>query len=128
MTYRPPRAVHLSRDGRACCGRSNAQLTARKRDVTCNTCLNIAAGAHGIGNRQPDNDWCGTPARYRWHLRNQGKPVRCETCLQAERRRNQDRPGRDADLARRRQQYAARRAAGMTAREASGRKNLRRAA
>ena len=89
MTYRY-RAVHLSRqDGRSKCGKRGAQLTRSKKDVTCMTCLAIALGTHGIGNRQPDSEH-GTAARYRWHLRHEGAPVRCEACLQGERRRGQD--------------------------------------
>lgn len=119
----PPK-VHLDcDDGRARCGRPNPVLGT---DVTCRTCLNIAAGVHGHGNRQPDNDWCGTPARYRWHLRHEGKPVRCQPCLRAERIR--DDRARDEYNARRRERYAEARAAGMTARQANARKNLRRAA
>jgi hypothetical protein len=105
-----PAKVHYDRDGRARCGRRNPVLTRTKRKVTCRTCRNILAGTHGIGNRQPDNDWCGTTARYRWHLRHEGKPVRCESCLQAERRQTQDNPAREAYNARRRQRRAAARA------------------
>ena len=86
-----PAKVHYDRDGRARCGRpQGVPVTASNAEVTCLFCLNLLNGTHGVGNRQPDNDWCGTPARYRWHLRHQGKPVRCEPCLQAERRRLQD--------------------------------------
>jgi hypothetical protein len=88
-----PAKVHCDRgDGRARCGRRNPVLAASSRDVDCLTCLNIMSGVHGLGNRQPDSrNAHGTAARYRWHLRHQGKPVRCEACLQAERRRSQDR-------------------------------------
>ena len=117
--------VHLERNGRARCGQGS-WLSADVEAVTCATCRNITSGTHGHGNRQPDNDWCGTAARYRWHLRHEGKPVRCQPCLQAERIR--DDRARDAYNARRRQRYAEARAAGMTSRQANARKNLRRAA
>jgi hypothetical protein len=117
-------AVHFDRDGRARCGtRGWLQLTTAEDDVECRTCLNLIAGVHGVGNRKADPEPCGTPAAYRRHLRNEGKPVRCLSCLQAEARRN-----RDDINERRRGQYAAARAAGLSAREANLRRDLRRAA
>jgi hypothetical protein len=123
--HKTPR-VHYDRDGRARCGRPHGvRLTPDETAVTCDFCLNLLAGVHAIGNRQPDSEH-GTRARYRWHLRHEGPPVRCESCLQAERRRS-DR-ARDRDNARRRERYAEARAAGLTSRQASQRKDLRRAA
>ena len=122
----PPK-VHLDHDGLSRCGKTGLPLTADKTAVTCLTCLNISDGTHGHGNRQTDS-FHGTAARYRWHLRHEGKPVTCRRCLKAESRRAEDSPGRQARNARRRERYAAARAAGLTARQASQRKDLRRAA
>lgn len=78
--------AHLARDGRSRCG--NGTLLAISDDcVTCTRCLAIMAGTYGVGHRQSDAPH-GTPARYRWHLRHEGKPVRCQACLDAERIRN----------------------------------------
>jgi hypothetical protein len=121
--HKTPR-VHLDRDGRARCGQG-AQLTASQEDVTCMKCADLIDGIHTLQVTRPSGyQWldvkaCGTPAAYRRHLRLQGKPVRCETCLQGERRRAQDGPNREAFNARRRERYAAARAAGMSAREAN---------
>jgi hypothetical protein len=84
--------VHSDRDGRARCGHPAArEVSADREQVTCGMCLNLLAGVHGIGNRKADPEPCGTPGAYRRHLRQQGAPVRCETCLQGERRRQYDR-------------------------------------
>ncbi|HEY1705923.1 MAG TPA: hypothetical protein VGG75_40080 [Trebonia sp.] len=83
--------VHSDRDGRARCGHPRArEVTADHGAVTCQMCLNLLDGTHGAGNRRHDVKPCGTTAAYRRHLRHQGKPVRCETCLQAERRKGAD--------------------------------------
>jgi hypothetical protein len=115
--------AHFDRDDRARCGTPGARLAAPGEDVTCLTCLNLMAGVHGTGNRKADPKGCGTPAAYRRHLRHNGKPVRCERCLKAESTR-----GRDTLNERRRERYAVARAAGLSAREADRRKDLRRAA
>lgn len=88
MTTWIPR-VHFGSDGQSRCSRGR-QLTTDRDAVTCQTCLNLLDGIHGVGNRRYDPEPCGTPAAYRRHLRHQGKPVRCESCLQAERRRFAD--------------------------------------
>jgi hypothetical protein len=93
-------AVHFERDdGRARCGNRQARdITADRQRVTCGICLNLLNGTHGTQVNRPSNlradldlKPCGTPAAYRRHLRRQGKPVRCESCLQALRRKYQDR-------------------------------------
>jgi hypothetical protein len=120
-------AVHFDRDGNGlsprCGNRDWSQMTSDEAGVDCLTCLNLMAGVHGTGNRKADPEPCGTPAAYRRHLRHDGKPVRCERCLKAESSR-----GRDDVNERRREQYAVNRAAGMSAREANRRRDLRRAA
>lgn len=60
---------------------------------------------------------CGTDAGYQWHLRNEGTPVLCQPCLQANARRvaGQDRTERN-QVARAR--YAVLRAQGYSSREA----------
>ena len=118
--------VHHDAGGKPRCNTPGAQLLGTGSDVSCARCLNILAGVNHGGIQQFDLKPCGTAAAYRRHLRNQGKPVRCERCLQAERIR--DDRARDAYNTRRRERYAADRAAGMTARQASRRKDLRRAA
>jgi len=87
--HKTPR-VHLDQGGRARCGNPGASLTGPEEEVTCARCIAIMNGTYGVGHHQTDSPH-GSAARYRWHLRHQGKPVRCESCLQAERRRNQDR-------------------------------------
>lgn len=125
-------AVHFDRDGRARCGQRNALLTAELDEVTCRACLNLLNGTHHVEVHWADPKPCGTEAAYRRHLRREGAPVRCEPCLQAERRRNednwQDDDWREAYNARRREQYAAARAAGMTAAQATRAKDQRRTA
>lgn len=119
--------VHLDRDGRARCGHPRAGLFAVVESAaTCGRCLDIAAGVSYGGIQPLDMKPHGTRARYRRHLRDEGKPVRCEPCLQAERRRNRNDKERNNAL--RRERYAAARAAGLSARQASQRKDLRRAA
>lgn len=60
---------------------------------------------------------CGTDAGYQWHLRNEGKPVKCQPCLRANARRV---AGRDRTEQNRlaRERYAALRAQGYSRREA----------
>lgn len=86
--------VHSERDGRARCGHPRArEVSADREAVTCQMCLNLLDGGHGShggGYQWADVKPCGTTAAYRRHLRRDGKPVRCESCLQAERRRNAD--------------------------------------
>lgn len=91
--------VHSDRDGRARCGEPRArEVTADREQVTCLACDSILSGTHGTQVSRPvSHQWsdldvkpCGTTAAYRRHLRRQGKPVRCEPCLQAERRKYQD--------------------------------------
>lgn len=89
--------VHSGRDGRARCGHPQArEVTADRGQVTCATCAALLDGTHPLQFVQPSGyEWadvkpCGTAAAYRRHLRRQGKPVRCESCLQAERRKYQD--------------------------------------
>lgn len=84
--------VHHDRDGQSRCG-LGAQLTADENAVTCGICLDRLAGIHypPHGYQQADVKPCGTAAAYRRHLRRQGAPVRCESCLKAEQRRNEDR-------------------------------------
>lgn len=90
-------AVHFDRDGTARCGNPRAKhLTAVGEDVTCRSCAGILAGTFGGPGGTGGRPWydvkpCGTPAAYRRHLRREGKPVRCLTCLRAEARRNEDR-------------------------------------
>ena len=91
-------AVHFDRDGRARCGNPQArEVTADRQQVTCGICLNLLNGTHGTQVNRPNGyQWldvkpCCTPAAYRRHLRREGKPVRCESCLQAERRKHDDR-------------------------------------
>jgi hypothetical protein len=95
--------VHSDRDGQPRCGQPRArEVTADRQQVTCATCVNLLNGTHGTQvNRPSSNQWsdldlkpCGTTAAYRRHLRRQGKPVRCESCLQGERRRVADRNAR----------------------------------
>jgi hypothetical protein len=118
-------AVHFNRNGRPRCGaRPRVPLLADgESGVTCGHCTAHLNGTYGVGNRWCDPKACGTPAAYRRHLRHDGKPVRCEACLKAESER-----GRDTLNERRRERYAAHRAAGLSAREASLRRDLRRAA
>jgi hypothetical protein len=116
-------ALHFDRDGTARCGTPGARLTGDKADVTCQRCVAFLNGTYNIGIRWYDVKDCGTPAAYRRHLRRDGKPVRCERCLKAE-----SSEGRDALNERRREQYAVARAAGLSAREANLRRDLRRAA
>jgi hypothetical protein len=89
--------VHLDQDGRARCGHPQArEVTADRGQVTCGTCAALLDGTQVLQvNRPSGYQWadvkpCGTAAAYRRHLRRNGKPVRCETCLQAERRKYQD--------------------------------------
>jgi hypothetical protein len=126
-------AVHFDRDGRARCGnRAARQFTDDREQVTCRYCANLLDGTHHVGVHHWDVEPCGTTAAYRRHLRREGAPVRCEPCLAAERRDSadnwQDDDWREAYNARRREQYAAARAAGMTAEQATRRKDQRRAA
>lgn len=81
--------AHLARDGKSRCG-NGTLLALAEEHVTCARCLAMMAGTYGVGHRKPEEP-CGTLARYRWHLRHEGKPVRCQACLGAERRRNADR-------------------------------------
>lgn len=65
-----------------------------------------------------DRKGCGTDAGYRWHLRNEGKPVTCRACLQANARRMAARDRTEVNrLARER--YAALRARGYSSAEAT---------
>ena len=98
--------VHADQDGRARCGHFKArEVSADREQVTCATCLSLLDGTHPLQVIRPSGyQWadvkpCGTTAGYRRHLRRQGKPVRCESCLQAERRRFTD-AGRKRDLRR----------------------------
>lgn len=91
-------AVHFDRDGSGLsprCGHpGHLELTSEEAGVTCVMCLNLMAGTHGVGNRRADLKPCGTTAAYRRHLRHDGKPVRCRTCLQGLRRDSADRYAR----------------------------------
>lgn len=131
MSAAEPR-VHLERDGRARCGKQNVLLTAGQGEATCKACLNLLAGTHHVEVHWADPKPCGTEAAYRRHLRREGAPVRCEPCLKALRRKNDDQwsddDWREAYNARRREQYAAARAAGMTVEQATRAKDQRRAA
>jgi len=117
--------VHFDYGGRARCGnRAARQFTADREQVTCHYCANLLDGTHHVGVYHCDVEPCGTPAAYRRHLRHEGAPVRCETCLQAERRRSAD----GAQRAARRDRYREAREAGATVAEASRKQDLRRAA
>lgn len=91
--------VHLDRgNGRSCCGRQqDVPVTRDEDEVTCGVCLNLLNGTHGAQVKHPSGyQWadvkpCGTHAAYQRHRRRDGAPVRCETCLQGERRRTGDR-------------------------------------
>jgi hypothetical protein len=128
----PKPVVHLDRDGRTRCGQPSTLLAADGDEVTCKTCLNLLAGTHHVGVYDWEPKPCGTAAAYRRHLRREGAPVTCEPCLAAERREGEDKRAdddwREAYNERRREQYAAARAAGMIPREAERRKDQRRAA
>lgn len=65
----------------------------------------------------------GTAAAYRRHLRHDEKP--CDACTEAEARRQFARPGKDAWNARRRERYAAARAAGLSYDEAHAARSRR---
>jgi hypothetical protein len=85
-------AVHLEHDGRpACHTPAQVTLTTDRDEATCRNCL---SRYRPVGYQWPDVKPCGTTAAYRRHLRRHGAPVRCETCLQAERRRWEDRKAR----------------------------------
>lgn len=84
-------SIHLNQDGAARCGNKGARLFAVKDEyATCRTCLNLLDGTHHVGVHWADPEPCGTVAGYRRHLRRNGAPVRCESCLAAERRRRDD--------------------------------------
>lgn len=85
----PPK-VHLDRDGRARCNNPGARLLGTGQEVTCARCLNIMNGINHGGIQPLDQKPHGTRAAYRRHLRREGAPVRCESCLQAERRGMRD--------------------------------------
>lgn len=89
--------VHSDRDGRARCGEPRArEVTADREQVTCLACGSLADGTHPLQVIRPSGyQWadvkpCGTTAAYQRHRRREGIPVRCGTCLQAERRRVAD--------------------------------------
>lgn len=66
---------------------------------------------------------CGTDAGYQWHRRNEGTPVLCRRCLQANARRVAAQ-NRDEANARARERYALLRAIGCPAAEADKLKRL----
>lgn len=61
---------------------------------------------------------CGTDAGFQWHLRNEGKPVRCEPCLEANRVRMAGRDNTQRNQVMR-ERYAFFRAQGYSSREAT---------
>ena len=130
MSAREP-CAHLAQDGQSRCG-NGTLLAIDEADVTCTRCLKLADGTYAVGREWLDHKPCGTPAAYRRHLRREGAPVRCEPCLQAERRASEDKwqddDWREAYCSRRREQYAAALAAGMDFRQATRAKDQRRAA
>ena len=87
----PEVKVHFDNGGKSRCG-MGSQLTADRGDVTCRACGGILSGTWGTQVSRPaawlyaDRKPHGTRAAYRRHLRREGKPVRCERCLAAERR------------------------------------------
>lgn len=81
--------VHLDAGGGPRCGQGT-KLAAPGEEVTCQGCLNLAAGTHHLGVHANEPAPCGTPAAYRRHLRREGAPVQCEQCLAAEARRSTD--------------------------------------
>ena len=86
--HKTPR-VHASKDGRPLCGRlEKYQSTDDETAVTCEFCLNLLAGVHGLGNLRSDVRPCGTAAAIRRHQR-RGERID-ETCRQAEKRRQAD--------------------------------------
>lgn len=90
--------VHFDRGGKPRCGQDRArELAGERRLVSCKACLSLLAGTHNLqgptpgGYRWADVKPHGTAAAYQRHRRRDGVPVRCETCLQGERRRAEDR-------------------------------------
>ena len=86
----PGSAVHLDAGGRARCGQPRPfRLAASQEQVTCARCLAGLAPVSGTRWQRADVMPHGTPAAYRRHYRYGEKP--CESCRQAEARRQQER-------------------------------------